>query len=95
MVVGGRQQAELEEDRATCVSTVFGLRKSFSQIARLERPSAIRPSTSAPAGSVLERIVLTAPAEKLRDHVGVDDRAAVRYAADSRQELLELGRRGP
>ena len=79
----------LRKIELTCVSTVFGLRNSFSQIARSSGPRRSGRALPAPAGSVLERIVPTAPAEKLRDHVGVDDRAAVRHAADGRQELLE------
>jgi hypothetical protein len=34
----------------TCVSTVFGLRKSFAQMPAFERPSAIRDSTSRSRG---------------------------------------------
>ena len=58
MVVGARAETELGEDALTCVSTVFGLRKSLRRCAQFERPSAMSPSTSRSRGvSVVERVV--------------------------------------
>ena len=75
----------------TCVSTVFGLRKSRPQIPRFERPSAISAEHLALArGQLGERIVLPAAAEELRDHVRVDRRPAASDAPHCLEEVVDL-----
>ena len=75
----------------TCVSIVFGLRKSFAQIALFERPSAIRPEHLALARCQLgERVVLGAAPEELRDDLGVDRGSAAPDAVHRVEEVVEL-----
>ena len=79
-----------------CVSTVFGLRKSFLPMPAFERPSAISSSTDALAlGQLLDRVVGAAAAEELRDDLGVDRGAAARRRAARRRGSRRRRARGP
>ena len=61
-------------------------------MARFERPSAIRPSTSRSRGrELVERVVAAAAAEQLRDDLGVERGAALADAPHRVHEPLDVG----
>ena len=91
VVVGRRQEAELEEDRVDV--RLDGLRAEEELLADRPVRAALRDQAehlALPGRQLVERVVVAPAAEELRDDVGVDDGAAVRDAADGGEELVEL-----
>ena len=68
----------------------MGLRKSFWQIAWLDRPSAIRPRTSRSRAQPPDWAVVAATAEQLRDHLGIDGCPAAPDAPNRVDEVVDL-----
>ena len=59
-------------------------------MAALERPSAMRPSTSRSRGVRVSRPRAAGPGEDLGDDLGVDHRAAAGHAAEGVEELVHV-----
>ena len=75
---------------AMCASTVLGARNNRSPMAWFERPSAIRARTSRSRSVRSSRGTCAPPADKLGDHLGVDDRAALGDPPDGVGEVVEI-----
>ena len=81
--------------RFACVSTVFGLRKSFPQVAWFERPSAINPSTSLSRGLQLASADLaTRRPIGVRDHSRLDQAFRRPDIADGVGQVVDLEHAG-
>ena len=80
----------------TCVSTVFGLRKSCLQMPSFEWPSAIRASTSrSRVGELVERALLARSPDEPRDDRRVEDALALVDALRARRRAPRGRRRAP
>ena len=90
VVVRRRQEPELQEDRVDVGLDGLRAEESRSQIARLDRPSAIRPSTSRSRAVSSSSGSSARVGRELRDDVGVDDGAAVSRRGGRVEELVEL-----